>query len=189
MSYYSTNWETIVLKHSLLVLLAIVKFIFLSVIVIFVTLIWVTYRQFIWDDIFLYIFFPFCFVLINYAFLKIVLDLIEYYNYMFIIKEDQIIIINSSFLLRDDIEIIEAYKIIKMDAYSRGLFSNIFWFWNIVVELQTKEERIFRFMPNPYRLIKKLKAQRDYVLESRRKTYIVDDLDDVKIENWELNDE
>ena len=35
-------------------------------------------------------------------------------------------------------------------------------------------------MPNPYRLIKKLKSQRDYVLENRRKKYIVDDFDEEK---------
>ena len=75
-----------------------------------------------------------------------------------------------------------------MDSYSRWFFSNILWFWNIIVELQTKEERIFRFMPNPFRLINKLKAQRDYVLENRRKKYIVDDFDDIKIEE-QTNDE
>ena len=188
MWYYIKNWETIVLKHSLLVILAVIKFLFLAFIIIVVTFFWVFYREIIWDELFLYVLFPFCFILLNYAFLRLVLALIEYYNYMFIIKDDQIIIINSSFILRDDIEIIESYKIIKMDSYSRWFFSNILWFWNIIVELQTKEERIFRFMPNPFRLINKLKAQRDYVLENRRKKYIVDDFDDIKIEE-QTNDE
>lgn len=188
MSYYLTDWETIVLKHGLLKYLAIFKFIFLLFIIVMVTYIWVSFKEVIWNDLLLYVFFPFCFFLLNYTFIKLVLWLIEYYNYMFIIKDDQIIIINSSFILRDDIEIIEAYKIIKMDSYSRWLFSNIIWFWNVVIELQTKEERTFRFMPNPFRLINKLKAQRDYVLENRRKKYIVDDFDDIKIEE-QTNDE
>lgn len=44
------------------------------------------------------------------------------------------------------------------------------------METQTKEERVFRFMPKPYKLLDILKQQRQSVLEERKKKYIVDDV-------------
>lgn len=78
--------------------------------------------------------------------------------------------------MRNDIEVIDAFKIVKLDAYSRGLFSNILSYWNIIIETQTKEERIFHFMPKPYKLLEILKKQRQSVLEERKKKYIIDDV-------------
>jgi len=63
-----------------------------------------------------------------------------------------------------------------LDAYTRWFISNILWYGKLVVELQTKEERLFRFMPHPYTLLKYLQEQREEVLENRKKKYIVDDV-------------
>lgn len=131
------------------------------------------------EDLHWFIMFPVVFILVNYAFFRLIFALIEYYNHLFIIKGDQIFIIDATIILKDDIEIIEAFKIIKLDAYSRGFWSNFLSFWKIIVELQTKEERSFRFIPHPYEMLAKLKEQREFVLESRKKRYIVDD-DDMK---------
>lgn len=78
--------------------------------------------------------------------------------------------------MRNDIEVIDAFKIIKLDAYSRGFISNVLSYGRITIELQTKEERIFRFMPKPYKLLQHLQEQREQVLENRKKKYIVDDI-------------
>ncbi|MGB2110652.1 MAG: hypothetical protein ACPHY8_01705 [Patescibacteria group bacterium] len=43
-----------------------------------------------------------------------------------IVYKDQIVSIKCSLLFRDDIEIIDAYRIMKVDGYSRGLMQNIF---------------------------------------------------------------
>lgn len=173
------NWNIIVLKHFILFFPIIIKFIFLISLTILICYLSFLVRDNIWEELFLYVFFPLSFVLLNYAFFRLIQGLIEYYNNLFILKDDQIVSINSSFILRDDIEIIEAFKVIKIDLFTRWLFANIFWFWTIIIELQTKEQRDFIFMPNPYKVINYLKTQRDYVLESRwKRTSIIDDDND-----------
>lgn len=181
---FAKRWNIIVLKHFILFLPIIIKFLFLVSLTILISYISFLVKEYIWDELFKFVFFPLAFVLLNYSFIRLVQWLIEYYNNLLILRDDQIICINSSFILRDDIEIIEAFKVIKIDLFSRGLFANIFWFWTIVVELQTKEQREFIFMPNPYRVINHLKSQRDYVLESRWKktSYIVEIEDEIEDE-------
>ena len=56
---------------------------------------------------------------------------------------------NSSFLLKDDLEIVDANKLVKIDQYSRGLFQNMFRFWDIEIEQQNNEIRCFHFIPKP----------------------------------------
>lgn len=175
MSYFLQDGYSIIKKHYVLVLLYFIKFTFFLLLAIGIWFIGVMYREVIGDDIVNYIFFPLVFALINYSFFKFILWAIEYFNYLFIIHHDQIFIINSSLIMRNDIEVVDAFKIVKLDAYSRWFFSNLLWFWRIIIETQTKEERVFRFMPKPYKLLDILKKQRQSVLEERKKKYIVDD--------------
>lgn len=173
--YFEHNWNTIVRKHWILALLYLVKFILIFILACILFYIATTFRESLWEDVVSYIFFPLIFVLINYSFFRLILWLIEYYNYLFVISGDQIFVINTSLILRNDIEVIDSFKIIKLDAFSRWFFANLLLFWKITIELQTKEERVFHFIPKPYKLLDCLKAQREMVLENRKKKYIVDD--------------
>lgn len=173
--YFEHNWNTIVRKHWVLALLYLVKFIFVFILACILFYVATSYRESLWEEVVLYIFFPLIFILVNYSFFKLILAMIEFYNYLFIISWDQIFVINASLIMRNDIEVIDAFKIIKLDAYSRWFISNVFSYGRITIELQTKEERIFRFMPHPYTLLKYLQEQREEVLENRKKKYIVDD--------------
>lgn len=170
------NCNIIEKKHYILLIFYLIKFIFLLIIVFVLSFLWITYKQELWWDIVYYTIFPLAFVIVNYSFLRLILWFIEYYNYLFIIHKDQIFIINSSFILRNDVEVIDAFKIIKIDAYSRWFLPNILWYWKIIIELQTTEVREFRFMANPYYILTKLQEQRAEVLENRKKKYIVDDI-------------
>lgn len=172
MSYHTQDWYTIIKKHYILTYLMVIKTSLILILAILLFFISYIYKEQLWDQITTYIFFPIVFVLFNYAIFRLILSFIEYFNYLFIIKDDQIYIINCSLLLRDDIEVIDSFKIIKVDAFSRWLFSNIMWFWTIVIELQSREIRSFRFMPKPYKLIKILEEQRDFILLDRKKKYI-----------------
>lgn len=176
MSYFSKDGYSIIKKHYVLLIMYFLKFSFFLLVALLIGYIGITYRKMIGDDIVNYIFFPLVFVLVNYSFFKFIFGAIEYFNYLFIIHNDQIFIINSSLILRNDIEVVDAFKIVKLDAYSRWFFSNLFGFWRIIMETQTKEERVFRFMPKPYKLLDILKQQRQTVLEERKKKYIVDDV-------------
>lgn len=171
-SFHSQDWYTIIKKHYILTFAYMLKFVCLIVFSLFLLSFSLEYRIMIWEDVTRYVFFPIIFLMFNYSFSKLILGFIEYYHYLFIIKDDQIFIINCSLILRDDIEVIDSFKIIKIDSFSRWFFSNIIWYWTIVIELQSRETRSFRFMPNPYRLIKLLEEQRDSVLLDRKKKYI-----------------
>lgn len=171
-SFHSQDWYTIIKKHYILTFAYMLKFVCLIVFSLFLLSFSLKYRFIIWEDVTRYVFFPIIFLMFNYSFSKLILGFIEYYHYLFIIKDDQIFIINCSLILRDDIEVIDSFKIIKIDSFSRWFFSNIIWYWTIVIELQSRETRSFRFMPNPYRLIKLLEEQRDSVLLDRKKKYI-----------------
>lgn len=177
MWYFSQDGYSVVKKHYILFVLYFIKFFFFSIIALLIGYIWITYREVIWEDIITYIFLPLILVLVNYSFFKLILWMIEYFNYLFIIHKDQIFIINTSLIMRNDIEVIDSFKIVKLDAYSRWFFSNLLSFWEIIIETQTKEERVFHFMPRPYQLLEILKRQRQDVLEERKKKYIVDDAD------------
>ena len=120
-----------------------------------------------------YLLFLFVFVIFNYAFLKLILALIQYYNNLIIIKDDQLIILKCSLILQDDVEVIDAYRVMKMDCYARGILANVLGYGNLIVEQQKDDVRTFHFIPRPYTILKLLKDQRENVLQDRRKKYIV----------------
>lgn len=123
------------------------------------------------------IFFIFVFGTLNYAFISLILSCIYYYFDLIVIYKDQIVMIKCSLILRDDIEIVDAYRIMKVDGYSRWLWANIFWYWNLIIEQQKDDVRVFHFIPKPYKLLLIIKKQRDAVLADRRKKYLISEQD------------
>jgi|GEM_PF-522838 len=175
MAYYSKDGYTIVKKHDVILFFYWSRFVFqLLITCIIAGAVLYNYKD-MGDDVTQFVMFPLVFIMLNYVFISLICRIIEYNNYLFIIFKDQIFILNSSLVLRDNIEIIDAFKIIKLDVFSRGFFSNLLSYGEIVIELQTREERLFHFMPQPYKLLDKLKIQRERVLENRKKKYIVGD--------------
>jgi hypothetical protein len=172
--YTSINWYTVMRRHIILPIIRIMKFIFLMLLSLF--LYWIsckliaTYSDINYLNV---LFFLFVFWTINYAFISLILSFIYYYFDLIVIYKDQIVMIKCSLILRDDIEIVDAYRIMKVDWYSRGFFANIFWYWNLIIEQQKDDVRIFHFVPSPYRLLLIIKKQRDAVLEERKKKYII----------------
>ena len=65
------------------------------------------------------ILFLFVFLTLNYAFISFILYLIYYSYNLIVIFKDQIVLIKCSLLLRDDLEIVDAYRIVKVDGFSR----------------------------------------------------------------------
>nr|MDD3720365.1 hypothetical protein [Candidatus Gracilibacteria bacterium] len=102
---------------------------------------------------------------------------IEYNNNIIIVYRDHIYIIRSSLILIDDIEVLDPYRIMRMDVVCHGLISNLLDYGNLIIEQQqdeTKEGiRTFHFVPNPYKLLSIIKEQRRRVVDDRRKKYIV----------------
>lgn len=122
-------------------------------------------------------FFIIIYTILNYAFISYILYFIEYNNNIIIVSKDHIYIIRTSLILVDDIEVLDPYRIMRLDVVCHGLVSNILDYWNLIVEQQqddTKEWiKTFHFIPNPYKLLSLIKEQRKQVLEERKKKYII----------------
>lgn len=180
MFYYTyKDGFTIIKRHLLLFVSWYFKFIFFLLVSILLYIISVDKLVNLSEDmIYLnYIVYFLILVFINYAFFRLILTLIDYYHNLIIIKNDQIIIIECSLLLKDDIEIIDSYRIMKIDAFSHWFFANILSYWKLVIEQQRDEVRICHFVPNPYFVLNILRKQKQEVIDDRRKKYILNDQD------------
>lgn len=176
MFYYKITDECIIVRrHILLFIWWFIKFIFFLLVALILYIIYINnILELNWDYWYIKdLLFLLIFIFVQSAFLKIIFTLIDFYHNLIIVQNDQIIIISCTLLLKDDIEIIDSYRVMKIDTYSHGLFSNLLWYWNLVIEQQKNDVRTFRFIPKPYIILKILKKQKETVLDDRRKKYII----------------
>ena len=88
---------------------------------------------------------PIILILTIYWFIKIIFAFWENNNEILIIHNDQIIIIKASLILMDDIEVIDAYRLMKIDSYAEWFWANLLGYWNIVLEQQKDNVRNIDF--------------------------------------------
>lgn len=163
MGYYKKKWDYIIVeRHIVYFLLMIVKAIFFM----FLAIVFFYYSYKYLDVLKEYdslnvIAFLFIFFFLNYSFLKLISYIISYYNNVIILYRDQIIIIKSSLILQDDMEIIDIYKIMKMDSFSRWFISNILGYWDLVIEQQKNDVRILDFISDPHTMLNLFKKQKE----------------------------
>lgn len=156
---------TIVTKHFVYLVYSISKFLFLMIIAwaLFASLVF--FKQDISKDtteIVSYVFFPVIFLLINYAFMQLTLGIIRYYNNLVIIVRDKFIIVHSSLILQEDLEIMDLAKVMKVDVSMHGLLENLLGYWHLVMEQQKDEVRTIRFIPKPYKVWQILRENTTY---------------------------
>lgn len=170
---------TIIKRHWIVIFAKLIKAFFFLFIA-FVFYFWaINYYDVLWQEFVLYIILPIIWLILNYSFIKIFETFLQYYNEVLLIHWDQIIIIKSSLILMDDIEILDSYRVMKFDSYSDWFWANLLWYWHIVLEQRKDDVRIFHFVWQPYKVISILKEQRTKVLDDRRKKYIVNQSDDI----------
>jgi len=128
-----------------------------------------------WHDLVHFLIFPIVFGLVNYAFIKLILSYIKYYNNLLIVYKGQLIVIQSSLFFKDNIEFIDINKITKLDTYCRGLIPNVLWYGNLVVEQQRDEPRLFHFVPELNKALHILKKEKQRTIEERKERYMVQD--------------
>ena len=156
------NWYVLIRRNLLLLIVKILKSLFFILISGVIYYFWSKY--FVWlieIEWIEYVFFSIVFLLLNYAFLNLISSIIEYYNDLIILHKDQIIILKSSLILKDDMEIIDIHKVMKIDWFKRGILQNILWYGNIVIEQQKNDVRIFHFISKPHNILKLLRIQKD----------------------------
>jgi hypothetical protein len=161
MVYYINDGCTIVRKHGIILFFRKIKFLFWLSVAGILYYVSYAYRESLWDEVVYYVLFPLIFMFLNYAFLRLILSYIMYYYRLFIIHEDHIIIVKSSWFLIDDLEVIDIHKVMKIDSFSRWFLSNLFWYGSILIEQQKNDIRTFHFMPNPYRILDVFKKHKE----------------------------
>lgn len=170
---------TIVRRHFITLFAKIVKASFFIIIWLIMYYLILDYWITLWNEITHYIALPIIITLISYWFLKLIFAFWENYHEILIIHNDQIIIIKASLILMDDIEIIDAYRLMKIDSYADWFWANLLGYWNIVLEQQKDNVRIFHFVAKPYKILALLKDQRNKVLDDRRKKYLMKEADEI----------
>lgn len=115
------------------------------------------------SDIVHYVLFPIAFLLVNYAFVKLLLDIVKYENKLVIILRDKLIMLSSSLLFQEDLEIMDVGKIMKIDVECHGILANVFGFGNLILEQQKDEVRVLHYIPNPYKVFQIFREKTNYI--------------------------
>lgn len=170
---------TIVRRHFITIFAKIVKAVFFLIIALILYYFTMSFKTNLWVEITHYVLLPIILILTIYWFIKIIFAFWENNNEILIIHNDQIIIIKASLILMDDIEVIDAYRLMKIDSYAEWFWANLLGYWNIVLEQQKDNVRIFHFVAKPYKILALLKEQRNKVLDDRRKKYLMKEADEV----------
>lgn len=110
-----------------------------------------------------YLVFPTVLILVNYALVQFVLGIVRYFNLLVVIVHDHITIISSSFLLKEDIEILELSKVMKIDVECHGLLQNLLNFGALIIEQQKNDVRSLHLIPNPFAVLRIIREKTTYL--------------------------
>ena len=165
MTYFTKYDYTIIRRHWILILFRYLKLVVFLIIAAILYYISLKFVDTIWYEINHYLLFPLIFLLVNYAFIKLALGYIKYYNDLLVIHKWHLIVIKSSLIYKDNIEFIDINKITKFDTYCNWIIPNFVWFWNLVAEQQRDEVRTFHFVPEPFKALQILNDEKQKILE------------------------
>ncbi len=163
MAFFEEKEYVIITKHYIIAIIWIIKLIFFIFIVMFLTYFCYKYKNIIWYDIVTYFMLPIILFILNFAFFRLILWFIFYYNNFILFLKNKIIILKSSLFLIDNLEIINIAKVTKIDVKMHGILKAILKYWDIIIEQQRDEVRILRFIPNPYKALRILSETSSYI--------------------------
>ena len=147
------NNYTLITRHPVILIHHLVKSIMFLILGALILLVVSQYRTILSKETIQFILFPIALLLINYAFMKLILAIINYYNKLIIIIADKLILIDSTLVMREDIELIELQKIVKIDIMCHGIFAAIFGYGHLIIEQQRDEARTLHFVSRPYDIL------------------------------------
>lgn len=173
MNYFTKYDYTIIRRHWIILLFRYMHF-FLFIFFSF-SLVYISFKFSLWipEDVIKYIIFPVVFIFVNYAFIKLFLAYVSFYNNLIIIYEWQLIVVNSTLLFVDDIEFLDILKATKIDTYCRWIIPNLLNFWKLVIEQQREQVRAFHCVPDLSRSIQIINDEKQRTIEEWKKTYLV----------------
>lgn len=175
MTYFSKYDYTIIRRHWIVLLFKYLKLIIFLFITLIFYYIWVNFMDTVSHELIHYLVFPLVLILLNYAFIDLILWYINYYNDLLIINKWELIFIKSSLFFKDNIEFVDIDKISKMDVYCKWLIPNILSFWSLIAEQQRDVVRTFHFVPDPFKAIQLINEEKQKIDEDNKKRYLVDE--------------
>lgn len=152
MIYYEKNGYILVKRHWIVMLFNYLEFIFFNSTAFFLYYICIKFQKNMTYELINYVFFPVIFLLINFAFFKLAFELIRYFNNLIILNKNNLIVIKTSLIDTDNVEIIDIHKITKIDTSIKWIFSNIFSYGDLILEQNRARTRIFNHIYKPYRI-------------------------------------
>lgn len=162
MTYYEKDWYILIRRHWIIMVFNYVKFFFHLWICILLLYISIKFQDSLDHDFIKYIMFPCIFVILNYAFLRMAHEIIKYYNNLIIFKDREVIVIKTTLIDTDNVEIIDLEKVSKIDTNMQWIISNVLAYWSLILEQYRDRTRIFNHIYKPYRAanyIKELKKK------------------------------
>ena len=161
-NYKEINWYILIKRNLLLLIVRIIKSLFFIILISFVFYFSSKYSEIFQSIEWLrYLSFTVVFLFLNYAFINLISSIVEYYNDLIILHEDQVILIKSSLIMKDDMEVIDIHNVIKIDWFKRWIMQNLLWYWDIIIEQQKNEVKVLHFISKPHHIINMLRAQKD----------------------------
>lgn len=112
------------------------------------------YSEDIPDTVEYVIMFPIIFILANYAFFRLILAIVKYENKLLILADDKLVIVNCTLILQDDIEVMNLYRIMKIDVERHGLLAMFFGYGTLIMEQQKNDVRSFHFIAEPFETLR-----------------------------------
>ncbi len=143
-------------RHKILLVLIVMKFILIIILSVVFGIIAFQFRTIVPSHFVIYVVFPIIFLVFNYAFLQVILNLIRFYNRIIIIEPEKLTILHSSLFLMDDMEVMDMGSILKVDVEQHGLISNILQYGHLILE-QRNEIRRIHYIAEPYKVINVLR--------------------------------
>jgi hypothetical protein len=109
------------------------------------------------------------FLCLNYIFVKLILETIIYFHDLVIFYKDKIVIIKNSLFYQSDLEIIDMYRIMKLNITCHGYIATIIGYGNIRIEQQNDDVKIIHFVPHPEKIVELLEVRRSTIIAERGK--------------------
>ncbi|MDD2693926.1 MAG: hypothetical protein PHY14_03255 [Candidatus Gracilibacteria bacterium] len=149
------NYQSI-RRHGVLLFFMISKFIFFLIPLGLLIWIFAQYRGVFPADFSNFIVLPILLLTINYIFLQLILNAIDYYGRIMLVGDHSIIFIHTSLLLVDDIEFMDMKSIIKVDVERHGIIANILNYGHLILE-QRNDVRKVHYIPHAHSIYQVIK--------------------------------
>lgn len=86
---------------------------------------------------------------------------------MVIISQERVVNITFGLFFKEEVKIIELYRVLSIASSQDGVFKSIFDYGDIIMKVQNVGNMLITKMPNPKRIIQKLEQLKEHTTQDR----------------------